>query len=62
MSNSRWDAFIDMLAQLVQRWLPEKVRRFVLYELQERVCGDKDGDGEWEWNITFKDMYHKLKD
>lgn len=64
MSNSKWFAFKCWLSAYISRLLPDSVKRFVLYDLQERVIQrapqyyrDKNA-----WNITFEALYETLED
>lgn len=66
MSNSKWYAFKCWLAAKVAKCLPDGVRRFVLYELQERALAvpskDKPPIRGGDWEVTFHQMYLQLKD
>lgn len=56
MSNSKWFAFKCWFFAKFASLLPEPVKRFVLYELADRVGSPN------EWTTTFAEMYKTLKD
>lgn len=58
-----WVMFKRDVAALVAKYLPESIKRHVLYELQWRVVSDKDYQESWEkaYDPSFTQMMEKIQ-
>lgn len=59
MSKSKWYAFKCWFFRKIADLVPEKSKRYVLYELRDRVGGE--GLKDW-WECSYEELYDTLRD
>jgi hypothetical protein len=62
MTDSKWYAFKCWLACKIAGLLPESVKRFVLYELGDRVAEQEPELAGNPWAMSYEQLYMTLRD
>jgi hypothetical protein len=57
-----FEKLLDWLRHRIAEWLPDSIKRLVLYELVDRVESERPEELRDFWGVTCEQMYSKLRD
>jgi len=62
MSNSKWNDLKNLFFSALARALPETVKRFILYELNDRHNLKLPENKRDFWGVTTEQLYDTIRD